>query len=414
MQPPEIPANTANKRSRIEFIDCLRGFALASICIVHFMEQYLGAAAPAGMENYGQHGPADSFLEAIAFILIRGKGFALFSFMFGLSFALQLIRREDGVGKGRFVWRMVILLLIGLGHSFLYRGDILSIYALLAVPLLWFEKLRDKTLIIIALVLMLGAPRMVLTAVQSKPSAEAAAAAKKLDDASALAHFKTSKEGPFIKAMQQNITVGVKDRLGFQFGEFSRGYQTFAYFLLGMVAGRKRWFEDLAGNSGLFRRLCRWAGGLSIAIPVVAIALFFAFKPAAGAPETESSPWVMLAGLSAYDAWNFANTLLYITGFALLFQRSWWNQTLSKLAPFGRMGLTNYVTQSLLGGLVFFSIGLGKLGEIGNLVTLSIALGVICLQMVVSRLWLAQFRFGPMEWIWRCLTKLRLETLRRA
>ncbi len=413
MQPQEIPANTA-KRSRIEFIDCLRGFALASICIVHFMEQYLGAGAPAGMENYGQHGPADPILEAIAFILIRGKGFALFSFMFGLSFALQLIRREEGVGKGRFVWRMVILLMIGLGHSFLYRGDILSIYALLAVPLLWFERLRDKTLIIIALVLMLGAPRVVLTAVQPKATPEATEAAKKRDEASALAHFKTSKEGPFIKAMHQNITIGVMDRLAFQFGEFSRGYQTFAYFLLGLIAGRNRWFEDLAGNTGLFRRLFRWAGGLSIAIPVVAITLFFALKAVAGKSETESSPWMALVGLSAYDAWNFANTLFYIAGFALLFQRPKWNHILSKLAPFGRMGLTNYVTQSVLGGLVFFSIGLGKLGEIGNLVTLSIALGVICLQMVISRIWLAKFRFGPMEWFWRCLTKLRLEPLRRA
>ena len=413
MQPPEIQ-RAAEKRSRIEFIDCLRGFALAGICIVHFMEQYLGAQPPPGMDNYGQHGGVDPILEGVAFVLIRGKGFALFSFMFGLSFALQLIRREEGVGKGRFVWRMVILLLISIGHSLFYRGDILSIYALLAVPLLWFEKLKDKTLIIIAVIMMLGAPRMIITAVQPKVSVEAAATAKEKDEANAVAHFKTSKEGPFLKAMQQNVTTGVWDRLGFQFGEFSRGYQTFAYFLLGLIAGRNRWFENLEANAGMFRRLCRWAGGLSIAIPVLGLLVAIVFKPGQGAAGSEASPWLSVVGFSVYDAWNFANTLLYIAAFALLFQRARWNRVLSRLAPFGRMALTNYISQSLLGGLVFFSFGLGKLGDIGSLATFSIALVVIGLQMVVSRIWLAQFRFGPLEWVWRCLTKLSLEPLRRS
>lgn len=66
--------------TRIDIVDALRGFSLAGIVIVHFMEQYLGAPAPFFVGNYTQHNPVDGVLDFISFILIRGKFFALFSF----------------------------------------------------------------------------------------------------------------------------------------------------------------------------------------------------------------------------------------------------------------------------------------------------------------------------------------------
>ena len=78
---------------RIRFIDALRGISLAGIVMAHFGEQYLGFMPPPG-RPYNIHGMADSVLEASSWILVRGKGFGIFSFMFGLSFALQMQRAD--------------------------------------------------------------------------------------------------------------------------------------------------------------------------------------------------------------------------------------------------------------------------------------------------------------------------------
>ena len=97
---------------RIRLIDSLRGLSLGGIAIAHFGEQYLGFMPPPG-QPYNIHGTGDGVLEALSWIFVRGKGFGIFSFMFGLSFALQMQRaerRRPGTDfRPRFVWRLLIL-----------------------------------------------------------------------------------------------------------------------------------------------------------------------------------------------------------------------------------------------------------------------------------------------------------------
>ena len=78
---------------RIRFIDALRGISLAGIVMAHFGEQDLGFMPPLGRPD-NIHGMADGVLEALSCILEQGKGFGIFSFMFGLSFALQMQRAD--------------------------------------------------------------------------------------------------------------------------------------------------------------------------------------------------------------------------------------------------------------------------------------------------------------------------------
>jgi uncharacterized protein len=84
------------------------------------------------------------------------------------------------------------------------------------------------------------------------------------------------------------------------------------------------------------------------------------------------------------------------------------------LAPAGRMALTNYLAQSVFGSLLFYGYGFGQWGHIGRAQGVALAFGVYALQLVASRLWLARFRFGPAEWLWRALTYLHLPPMRRA
>jgi uncharacterized protein len=84
------------------------------------------------------------------------------------------------------------------------------------------------------------------------------------------------------------------------------------------------------------------------------------------------------------------------------------------LAPVGKMALTSYLMQSVVGALVFFGIGLGALVRMGNSQTLLLGMLVVVGQVLFCRAWLCYFQFGPVEWVWRMATYRRWQPLRRA
>jgi len=411
---------------RIHLVDALRGFALAGIVALHFMEQYLGEMPPPGHESYSRHGGLDDGLEALAFLLLRGKGFALFSFMFGLSFALQMQRAEARDSRRdfrpRFTWRLAILLGIGWLHSLVYRGDILMVYAMLGVPLMLFRRVPDRWLWALALALMLGGPRVVMRLTGPRPAPAELAAVQAAAEARATRHYEALRSGEAARIARLNATEGFASRMSFQFGPFSRAYQTFGYFLIGLWAGRRRVLEDPEAHLPLLRRALRASGALTLGIPAAALLAWLAGRFLAGGAESPGAPagppdvtsWPFVVGMSVYDAWNFAGTVLYLSAFVLLFRRDAWRRRLLSFAPVGRMALTSYVVESLLGAAVFFGVGLGALGRVGHTVALPVGLALFAGQMWVSRLWLGRFRYGPLEWGWRSLTLLRAQPFVRA
>jgi uncharacterized protein len=216
-----------------------------------------------------------------------------------------------------------------------------------------------------------------------------------------------------------NATTGFRAKWEFQLGIVGRGYQTFGLFLLGLLAGRRRLFQDLELHRRLFVRLWRWTGALTLLLPVIGVVLFVVSRalvggqpqqPAGTLPDTSS--WQIVGALGLFDAWNNAMTLFYVATFALLFLRPHWQARLLRFGPAGRMALSVYVSQTLIGALIFFGCGLGLLGRVGNTVTMPMGLAVFALQVWASRAWLARFRFGPLEWVWRSLTWFRVEPFR--
>jgi len=107
-------------------------------------------------------------------------------------------------------------------------------------------------------------------------------------------------------------------------------------------------------------------------------------------------------------------TAFYVTAFLRLFEQPGPHRWLVHFAPLGRMALTAYLTQTVVGALVFFGIGLGLLGKVGHSVTVPLALVLIALEIVACAWWLRYFQYGPCEWLWRSLTLLRLQPLSRA
>jgi uncharacterized protein len=160
------------KYERIELLDALRGFALAGVLLANLdqfsLYYFLDEAARAAL-------PTAAFDESARYatrLLVSGKAITLFSLLFGLGFTVQLERARDiGTGLAPYLRRIAVLLLIGCVHTYLlWWGDILLVYALLAVVLIPFRHLRDRTLLVVGLALALSWPLLRPVVVQLQPS----------------------------------------------------------------------------------------------------------------------------------------------------------------------------------------------------------------------------------------------------
>jgi uncharacterized protein len=406
---------------RIRLIDALRGLSLGGIAIAHFGEQYLGFMPPPG-QPYNIHGTADGVLEALSWIFVRGKGFGIFSFMFGLSFALQMQRaerRRPGTDfRPRFVWRLIILFAIGWLHGLAYSGDILTVYAALGLPLILFYRVRERWLILLAVLLLVGVPRVVHRVIAGPATQAELQSLQSRLNSEAEAHWQAVTGGDVPAIVRFHATTGFRAKWEFQFGFFGRGFQTFGLFLLGLVAGRHRLLEDVETHRRFFRRTWCWTGALTLLLPLVGAVLFAASRAMSGGQPQQPvgtlpdfSSWPVVAGMGLFDAWNNAMTLFYVASFALLFLRPRWQPRLLRFGPVGQMALSTYLSQTAIGVLVFFGFGLGLLGRFGNSVTIPMGVAVFAVQVWASRVWLNHFRFGPVEWVWRSLTWFRLEPI---
>ena len=94
----------------------------------------------------------------------------------------------------------------------------------------------------------------------------------------------------------------------------------------------------------------------------------------------------------------------------LLMQRAAWRRVLLWVAPAGRMPLTTYIAQSAICAPLFYGWGLGWAGRIGGPALLAIALAIFAIEVALCHLWLARFRFGPLEWVYRRFSDARVAT----
>lgn len=178
----------------------------------------------------------------------------------------------------------------------------------------------------------------------------------------------------------------------------------FACFLLGFWAGRERLFHEPQAQRGRLRRIC--AGSLALGLAGTAMSFWRPLEPALTGPlEVALMRTFSVSGAIALG-------IAYAAGFALLFLRPGWRSRLEVLAPVGRMALTNYLVHSLVCVPVFYGFGFGigpRFGIPGRLTAFALLFGA---QIVASRWWLARFRFGPAEWLWRSLTYGRWQPMR--
>lgn len=235
-------------------------------------------------------------------------------------------------------------------------------------------------------------------------------------NAEAVEHWRALESGDLTRIVANNATAGLRNRWDFQVGFMGRGYQTFALFLVGLWAGRRRIFEDAEAHRALFKRLLRWTGALLLAVPIAGTGLVILVAHFTGAPQQGGIPdpsnWPVILSVCFYDVWNNVMTLFFVAAFTLLFLRPNGQVLLAPFAPLGRMALSSYLLQTVVGASLFFGFGLGLLGRVGHSVAIPIGLAFVAFETWLCPRWLRHFRYGPVEWLWRSLTWLRRQPFR--
>jgi uncharacterized protein len=408
---PGHPTTAAGHSQRIEVVDVLRGFALFGILFTHISMQFVAGRLPDSVMQAMMAHPANQVLMALSGIFFQGKFYTIFSFLFGLSFAMQMTgaARREGNFLARYGWRLLVLGAIGLLHHIHWRGDILSIYAVLGFAMLPFRNVPDKWLVTVALLLVLNVPARLTDGYRALGAMAAQAGpAQAVDEgkAGAQRYYDLIKRGSYGQNLRENF-YAFREKMAFQV-DSGRIYITLGFFLLGLYAGRRRFFESLSDHQSFFGKLCRYSGLATLALIGVGVVLFLVIR-------LPQNAYTQLLGGLIFDTGNTALTLFYVAGVTLLFARPNWSKRLAVLAPVGRMGLTNYLLQTAIGLILFQGYALNLTNEMGLALSSAMAIPVFALQVQYSKWWLSRFRYGPFEWLWRSATYLRAQPfVRRA
>lgn len=351
------------KNQRIEVIDALRGFALFGIFFTHIYLLHM------------QHQYSPKILSLINIVYVNalfGKFFTIFSFLFGLSFSIQL---QNSISRGesfsiKFLWRLTILFVMGAIHSLIYKGDILQLYALLGVLLLVFRNYSNKAILSLSLIFFLLS--MAVPALRLKTNIE-------------------DNLNPVVDLISGELLRKVNWYL------FSEGqlFVVATFFLLGYYVGKKDYLKNY--NALLFKRVALYTGIIAIICTLILAAIFFGGlrkNPALTYLEVTISVLMRLQQVSL--------SILYTTIFVLLYNSKLSNK-LNVITPLGKMGLSMYILQSVL-VLIFHQFFINV-----NLIFMIIGTLVLYAgQIILAKIWMSKFKFGPIEWLWRTLTNLSI------
>ncbi len=388
---------------RILYIDILRGMALFGILAANMR----GFNAPADV--YGNikvlfHGTADMIAQGFIDIFIQGKFVTLFSFLFGLGFAVQMTRAEARGAKFMSFYprRLVALALFGLIHGILiWWGDILLCYALAGALLLSFRKRAQKTLLwwagSIASLPILVISGLFIAALIGRYHPEN----KPPDMTKLQSVIAIYAHGTVPQIFKENLVVWKQELPATGFAAYA-----LFLFLLGMWVWRSGLLDRLAEAKPMLKRVCFWC--LGIGIPLNVFVTLANLRPSTGHPTVIG----YFAGILQFPAEHILSAG-YASGLAVLIQSTAWRKRLTPFAAVGRMALTDYLTQSILCTLFFYNYTTGLYGRVGPAIDLIPTVILYGSQVVFSNWWLARFRFGPMEWLWRGMTYGQLPPMRK-
>ena len=215
-----------------------------------------------------------------------------------------------------------------------WRADILTIYVPLGFILLFARNLSDRTLLILGVTLIFNIPTKIIEAV----SIVAQGTIEFIPNnfvADGEKYFKVMDQATFAEMVNHNMHAW-KEKWDYQITS-GRLFITFGFFLLGMLAGKQKWFADLAKNQALFKNAWKKLGFALIAIAAASIT--FAIITHLLSVDMKTSHWLRWVAGYFLDAFNSGMTLFYIASISLLMLKPSWLTVLQPLQLSGKWRL---------------------------------------------------------------------------
>jgi len=402
-------------KDRIQIMDALRGFAILGIFIanLYVFSYYMFGPIPGGR-----------FLSAydhnVLFwhhVLLEGKFYSIFSFLFGWGIALQLARSHDaGSTDIGFVRRRLgIMFLLGMAHLlFLWIGDIVAFYALAGFLLLLVRNWKTKTLFITAILLILSP--ILLYYLKMMFPILAAPTGLFMQTAIGIWNYfypgNASPEGISRIIHEASFLDNIKINIGgffMRYGDLffqSRLSKVLGMFMLGFLMGRDNRYKQVLEN----KRLLFIVAGCGLIIGLPANYILATYMLGDGYQN------LTMAGLYQTIAYAFGVAPLaiaYIAIFFLMAHSRVGKAVIDQLKYVGKMAFSNYILHSIIGLYFFTGMGLALDRQVGPLYYTIFAFAVFLVQIVLSRIWLHYFEYGPVEWLWRSATYGKFQAVRR-
>ena len=398
---------------RIEVLDALRGFSLLGVIIIHMIQQF-------GIQNiqadiiYFNFPLLDSSSTWFAYNIVMGRFINIFAFLFGVSFYIQMksAQSKNISFNSFFTRRMLFLFLLGILIHSIYNVEILSVYAIFGIILLFIKNINKYILILFTALLITGGPRVYQTINHNKGVSTEIIEENRSSNRYNRETPQHLENPSLINTVKHNYQSRLNGKINYQFGMFGRGYLTLGIFIIGYLVGRSKYLEKLGDNKKLTFRLLL----LSVVSFIGLTCLLNQF------PDTNTR-LLFVPGNNLID-----NNLIFVKalqdsslvvssfilglGFIVLYQNSRIQSILNSLSPYGRTALSNYTLQGVFGLVLFAPWALGPFfSKFGNFSLIIIGLLIYFLQMIASIYFLKKYRYGPLEWIWRSVTYLKLQKL---
>ena len=401
--------NPVQSSERIKSLDILRGIAILGILLMNIQSFSMPEAAYINPLAYGDLEGLNKWIWILSHLFADQKFMTVFSILFGAGVVLVTDKAMQKTGKsaGLHYKRTFWLLVVGLLHAhFIWYGDILVAYALCALFVYVFRKMKPTALFIIGVLILsvhtviygffgMGLEYMPPEVIQEISSS-----------------WKPSSDmiNAEIAARTGNLSQQISANSNSAFE-----METFVFFinflwragglmLIGMALYK---WEILSAKKSCSFYIKGFVISSIIGFPIVILGIVKNFE------ANWSFEYSMFLG-SQFNYWgSLFISFAYICLIILFSKSTSFNNIKVRFAAIGQMALTNYIAQSIICAFIFFGIGLGLFGEVERTGQILIVIGIWLLQFAWSKPYLTHYKFGPLEWVWRSLTYWKKQPMKK-
>jgi len=380
---------------RITQIDILRGFALFGVLLVNVFGYNASFFDFSGFYHTFTD-PLNSKIFEWLVGFAADKFIFIFSFLFGAGFGIMYLKyRAD---EKHFFWlyfrRMIALMVFGILHIlFFWAGDILFSYALMGLLLLFVRKWPSGLLLFLS-IFFYFLPILYLALENVFPfMPDALSSVTNLKMPEVIAIY---SEGAYAEIFKLRLHEY------YAFRNINLIYyapKVLSLFIFGYLFYKHRYFDKINKEQMKYTIL-------AVVFLLAGIVLTLFTDKVVNVLIAQKSPYSLTVYMSVYEVTNILLGLSYMLIILLLSQASFFGRLLDPLKYIGRTALTNYLMQSVIFTTVMYGFGFGKFASYEPWQLLIWVMAVFTLQVLLSRIWLKYYRFGPLEWLWRKFTYL--------